>query len=133
MGPETFSELTMYPADRRYTKDHEWIIVTGNLGRVGITDYAQKQLGDVVFVELPDVGRAVTQGQTSGTIESVKAVSELYSPASGKVVAVNPDLANKPEIVNKDPHGTWLYDIELSSPAEVENLLNNDQYSELVK
>ena len=80
----------MYPSDRRYTKDHEWIIVTGNLGRVGITDYAQKQLGDVVFVELPDVGRAVSQGQTAGTIESVKAVSELYSPASGKVVAVNP-------------------------------------------
>jgi glycine cleavage system H protein len=123
----------MYPADRRYTKDHEWIIVTGNLGRVGITDYAQKQLGDVVFVELPDVGRAVTQGQASGTIESVKAVSELYSPASGKVVAVNPDLTNKPETVNKDPHGTWLYDIELSNPAEVENLLNNDQYSDLVK
>ena len=123
----------MYPSDRRYTKDHEWIIVTGNLGRVGITDYAQKQLGDVVFVELPDVGRAVSQGQTSGTIESVKAVSELYSPASGKVVAVNPDLASKPETVNKDPHGTWLYDIELSNPAEVENLLNNDQYAELVK
>ena len=81
----------MYPSDRRYTKDHEWIVVTGNLGRVGITDYAQKQLGDVVFVELPDVGRAVSQGQTAGTIESVKAVSELYSPASGKVVAVNPD------------------------------------------
>ena len=79
----------MYPSDRRYTKDHEWIIVTGNLGRVGITDFAQKQLGDVVFVELPDVGRAVSQGQTAGTIESVKAVSELYSPASGKVVAVN--------------------------------------------
>ena len=123
----------MYPSDRRYTKDHEWIIVTGNLGRVGITDYAQKQLGDVVFVELPDVGRAVSQGQTSGTIESVKAVSELYSPASGKVVAVNSDLASKPETVNKDPHGVWLYDIELSNPAEVENLLNNDQYAELVK
>ena len=123
----------MYPSDRRYTKDHEWIVVTGNLGRVGITDYAQKQLGDVVFVELPDVGRAVSQGQASGTIESVKAVSELYSPASGKVVAVNADLANKPETVNKDPHGTWLYDIELSNPAEVENLLNNDQYADLVK
>jgi glycine cleavage system H protein len=123
----------MYPSDRRYTKDHEWIIVTGNLGRVGITDYAQKQLGDVVFVELPDVGRAVSQGQTAGTIESVKAVSELYSPASGKVVAVNGDLGGKPELVNSDPHGTWLYDIELSSPGEVENLLNNDQYSELVK
>jgi glycine cleavage system H protein len=123
----------MYPSDRRYTKDHEWIIVTGNLGRVGITDYAQKQLGDVVFVELPDVGRAVSQGQASGTIESVKAVSELYSPASGKVVAINADLGTKPETVNKDPHGTWLYDIELSNPAEVENLLNNDQYAQLVK
>jgi glycine cleavage system H protein len=123
----------MYPSDRRYTKDHEWIIVTGNLGRVGITDYAQKQLGDVVFVDLPEVGRAVSQGQTSGTIESVKAVSELYSPASGKVVATNADLAAKPETVNKDPHGTWLYDIELSNPAEVENLLDNNQYSEMVK
>jgi glycine cleavage system H protein len=123
----------MYPADRRYTKDHEWIIVTGNLGRVGITDYAQKQLGDVVFVELPDVGRAVSQGQAAGTIESVKAVSELYSPASGKVVAVNSEVTGKPELVNKDPHGSWLYDIELSSPSEVENLFNNDQYAELVK
>jgi glycine cleavage system H protein len=123
----------MYPSDRRYTKDHEWITVTGNLGRVGITDFAQNQLGDVVFVELPDVGRAVSQGQTAGTIESVKAVSELYSPASGKVVAVNPDLASKPELVNTDPHGTWLYDIELSHPAEVEKLLDNDQYADLVK
>jgi glycine cleavage system H protein len=123
----------MYPSDRRYTKDHEWIIVTGNLGRVGITDYAQKQLGDVVFVELPDVGRAVSQGQAAGTIESVKAVSELYSPASGKVVAVNSDVTAKPELVNKDPHGSWLYDIELTSPNEVENLFNNDQYAEMVK
>ena len=123
----------MYPSDRRYTKDHEWIAVTGNLGRVGITDYAQKQLGDVVFVELPDVGRAVSQGQAAGTIESVKAVSELYSPVSGKVVAVNPAVAPQPELVNKDPHGTWLYDIELSNPADVDNLLNNDQYAELVK
>lgn len=123
----------MYPSDRRYTKDHEWIIVTGNLGRVGITDFAQKQLGDVVFVELPEIARTVTQGQAAGTIESVKAVSELYSPASGKVVAVNAELATKPELVNKDAHGTWLYDIELSDPAEVENLLNNDQYADLVK
>ena len=123
----------MYPSDRRYTKDHEWITVTGTLGRVGITDFAQKQLGDVVFVELPDVGRAVSQGEAAGTIESVKAVSELYSPASGKVVAVNPDLSSKPELVNTDPHGTWLYDIELSNPRDVDNLLNNDQYAELVK
>ena len=123
----------MYPSDRRYTKDHEWIAVTGTLGRVGVTDYAQKQLGDVVFVELPDVGRAVSQGQTAGTIESVKAVSELYSPASGKVVAVNPAVAPQPELVNKDPHGTWLYDIELSNPADLDNLMNNAQYAELVK
>jgi glycine cleavage system H protein len=123
----------MYPSDRRYTKDHEWITVTGTLGRVGITDFAQKQLGDVVFVELPDVGRSVSQGEAAGTIESVKAVSELYSPASGRVVAVNPDLSTKPELVNKDPHGTWLYDIELSNPRDVDNLLNNDQYTELVK
>ena len=123
----------MYPSDRRYTKDHEWIIVTGNLGRIGITEFAQKQLGDVVFVELPDVGRTVSQGQAAGTIESVKAVSELYSPASGKVIAVNADLGSKPELVNKDPHGTWLYDVELSDPGEVENLLDNGQYADLVK
>ena len=123
----------MYPTDRRYTKDHEWIAVSGNRGRIGITDYAQKQLGDVVFVELPEVGRGVMQGQTAGTIESVKAVSELYSPASGKVVEVNPTLATKPETVNSDPHGTWLFDIELSSPGEIDNLLTGDQYAELVK
>ena len=123
----------MYPSDRRYTKDHEWITVSGTRGKVGITDYAQKQLGDVVFVELPEVGRAVTQGQAAGTIESVKAVSELYSPASGKVVEVNPALASKPETVNTDPHGTWLFDIELTSPAEIDSLLTSDQYAELVK
>ena len=123
----------MYPADRRYTKDHEWITVSGTRGRVGITYYAQKQLGDVVFVELPEVGRGVVQGQTAGTIESVKAVSELYCPASGKVVEVNPTLASKPEAVNSDPHGTWLYDIELSSPGEIDTLLTSDQYAELVK
>ena len=123
----------MYPSDRRYTKDHEWITVSGTRGKVGITDYAQKQLGDVVFVELPEVGRAVAQGQAAGTIESVKAVSELYSPASGKVVEVNPVLASKPESVNTDPHGTWLFDIELTSPAEIDSLLTSDQYTELVK
>ena len=123
----------MYPADYRYTKDHEWIKVSGNKGRVGITDYAQKQLGDVVFVELPDVGRSVTQGQSCGTIESVKAVSELYSPASGKVLEVNPALSAKPETVNSDPHGAWLYVVELSNPAEVDTLLTAGQYADLVK
>jgi glycine cleavage system H protein len=123
----------MYPAEYRYTKDHEWISVSGNRGRVGITDYAQKQLGDVVFVELPDMGRAVTKGQSAGTIESVKAVSELYSPASGKVVEVNPVLGSQPELVNADPHGAWLFVIELSNPSEVDTLLTNDQYADLVK
>src|SRR6185436_20462326 len=124
----------MYPADYRYTKEHEWISVSGNTStparaRVGITDYAQKQLGDVVFVELPEVGRTVTQGQSCGTIESVKAVSELYSPASGKVVEVNPVLSSKPETVNSDAHGTWLYVVELSRPAEIDSLLTSEQYA----
>ena len=123
----------MYPPDYRYTKDHEWIKVTGTTGRVGITNYAQKQLGDVVFVELPEPGRTVTQGQSCGTIESVKAVSELYSPASGKVVEANPLLTSKPETVNSDPHGAWLYVVELTNPAEIDSLLTNDQYANLVK
>jgi glycine cleavage system H protein len=123
----------MYPTDRRYTKDHEWVIVNGTQGRVGITDYAQKQLGDVVFVELPEVGRGVSQGQTCGTIESVKAVSELYSPVSGKVVDRNATVTTKPELVNSDPHGTWLLLVELSDPKEVDSLLTGEQYAELVK
>lgn len=123
----------MYPSDRRYTKDHEWVEVSGSKGRVGITDYAQKQLGDVVFVELPDVARTVTQGQSCGTIESVKAVSELYSPVSGKVVETNAVVVSKPETLNTDPHGTWLVVVELSNPKEVESLLTNEQYAELVK
>src|SRR5438045_4078645 len=105
----------MYPTDRRYSKDHEWLIVSGSTGRVGITDYAQQQLGDVVFVELPEVSRAVTQGQACGTIESVKAVSELFSPVSGKVTETNPSVISKPEILNSDPHGTWLMSVELAN------------------
>jgi glycine cleavage system H protein len=123
----------MYPSDRCYTKDHEWVSVSGSQGRMGVTEYAQSQLGDVVFVELPEVGRTVTQGQTCGTIESVKAVSELYSPVSGKVVEINPVVSTKPEVVNTDPHGTWLIVIELSNPKEIDNLLSSDQYAELVK
>jgi glycine cleavage system H protein len=123
----------MYPSDRRYTKEHEWVMVSGPRARVGITDYAQKQLGDVVFVELPEAGRSVTQGQACGTIESVKAVSELYSPVSGKVAEVNPAVTSKPELVNKDPHGTWLIIVELSDPKEVDKLLTDVQYAELVK
>jgi glycine cleavage system H protein len=124
----------MYPAEYRYTKDHEWISVSGTKGRVGITDYAQKQLGDVVFVDLPDAGRSVTHGQPCGTIESVKAVSELYSPASGKVAEVNPVLSSKPETVNSDPHGGgWLFVIDLTNPSDVDTLMTSEQYAELVK
>jgi glycine cleavage system H protein len=123
----------MYPSDRRYTKDHEWVALSGSRGRVGITDYAQNQVGDVVFVELPEVGRTVTQGQSCGTIESVKAVSELYCPVSGKVVEVNGAVTSKPEVVNTDPHGTWLIVVELSNLKEVDNLLTSDQYADLVK
>jgi glycine cleavage system H protein len=123
----------MYPTENRYTKDHEWISVSGTKGRVGITDYAQKQLGDVVFVELPEVGRAVSQGQACGTIESVKAVSELYSPVSGKVLETNAGVTSKPESVNTDPHGSWLYVVELSNPGELDSLLTSEQYEQLVK
>ncbi len=123
----------MYPADFKYTKDHEWITVTGDAGRVGITDYAQKQLGDVVYLELPQVGRTLTQGESFGTVESVKAVSELYSPVAGTVVAVNTALAEKPEGVNADPHGNWLIEIRLSNPADLDGLLDQPAYVDLLK
>src|SRR5215208_5125800 len=110
--------MTMYPADLKYTKDHEWIRIEHGQGRVGITDYAQKQLGDVVFVELPAVGTTVTRGQAFGTIESVKAVSELFAPVSGEIVEINDALKDAPEQVNSDPHAAWMVAIRLSSPAE---------------
>lgn len=119
----------MYPADRKYSKDHEWIMIAGGEGRVGITDYAQKQLGDVVFLELPDVGRKLKAGEVFGSIESVKAVSELFAPMSGEVAAVNSALAGKPETVNKDPHGSWMIVLKLSNPAEEKDLLTDEQYA----
>ena len=123
----------MYPADLMYTKDHEWIRVTGAEGRVGITDYAQKQLGDVVYVELPEVGRRVEQGEAFGTIQSVKAVSELFAPVSGEVVEVNTALKDKPEVINEDPHGSWMVTLKLAEPSQADSLLNSEQYSEVVK
>jgi glycine cleavage system H protein len=121
----------MYPADLKYTKDHEWIRIENGQGKVGITDYAQKQLGDVVFVDLPEVGTSVTQGQVFGTIESVKAVSELFAPVSGEVVDVNAALKDQPEQVNTDPHGAWMVAIRLSAPAEADALLDSTQYAEV--
>ena len=123
----------MDPADRRYTKDHEWVRVEGDHGTVGITDYAQKQLGDVVYVELPDVGRIVTQGEAIGTIESVKAVSEIFAPVSGEIVGVNATLKDKPEAINSDPHGTWMMTIRLANPTELTALLDSTQYVDVVK
>jgi glycine cleavage system H protein len=122
-----------YPTTFKYTKDHEWIDVAGDRGTIGITDYAQKQLGDVVFVDLPAVGTRIVQGQSFGTIESVKAVSELFAPVSGEVVDVNASLKTKPEAVNADPHGSWLIAVKLTKPGEVEGLLDASQYADLVK
>jgi glycine cleavage system H protein len=122
----------MYPADLKYSTDHEWISVTDEIGRVGITDYAQQQLGDVVYVELPDVGKRFKQGEQFGSIESVKAVSDLYCPVSGEVVEINTDLNESPESVNRQAHETWLIAIKLSDPDELLKLLDADAYSELV-
>ncbi|MFN8057526.1 MAG: glycine cleavage system protein GcvH [Vicinamibacterales bacterium] len=122
----------MYPAELRYTKDHEWLRVSGDEAQVGITDYAQQQLGDVVYVELPEVGRQLTQGEVFGTIESVKAVSELFAPVSGQVTAVNEDVKAKPEGVNSAPHTSWMITVKLSTPAEQTALLDAQQYSALV-
>jgi len=122
-----------YPATYKYTKDHEWLDVSGDRGKAGVTDYAQKQLGDVVYLELPATGTKLMQGQSFGTIESVKAVSELYAPVSGEVVDVNAALKNKPEQVNADPHGSWLIVIQLANPAELSTLLDASQYADLVK
>ena len=121
-----------YPDGRKYTKDHEWIEVAGDRGRVGITDFAQQQLGDVVFVDLPEVGSKLTAGQSFGTIESVKAVSELYAPVTGEVVEVNGTLKDKPESVNSNPHASWMIVVRLANPAEVSGLLDAGQYTQLV-
>jgi len=122
-----------YPAGFKYTKDHEWIELEGDRGKVGITDYAQQQLGDVVYVDLPEIGAKLKQGQSFGTIESVKAVSELYSPVSGEVAEVNTALKDKPEMTNKDPHATWMVVLKLTNPGEVGALLDATQYQALIK
>ena len=121
-----------YPADLKYTKEHEWVRVDGNTGVVGITDFAQQQLGDVVYLELPEVGAKLKAGQSFGTIESVKAVSELYAPVAGEVVEVNAALKDKPETVNANPHTSWMIVVRLNDPAEVAGLLDAAQYTQLV-
>ena len=123
----------MYPNDLKYTRDHEWVRIEGGQARVGITDYAQKQLGDVVYLELPEVGRTFSQGEVFGTIESVKAVSELYSPVSGEVVEVNAAVAQRPESVNSAPHDTWMIVLKLTNESETASLLDSTAYTDLTK
>jgi glycine cleavage system H protein len=123
----------MYPKDYRYTKEHEWIKADGATGTIGITDYAQHELGDVVFVELPKVGTQLKAGQSLGTIESVKAVSEIFTPVSGEVTETNPALVDAPEKINSDPHGSaWLIKIRLADPKEPASLMDAAAYEAYV-
>ena len=121
-----------YPADYKYTKEHEWLKIDGGTGVIGITDYAQNSLGDIVFVELPKVGSEISAGKTFGSVESVKAVSDLFAPASGTVSEVNADLATSPEKVNKDPHGSWMLKLTLKNPGELDGLLSAADYEKFV-
>lgn len=122
-----------YPADLKYTKEHEWIRVDGTTGTIGITDFAQQQLGDVVYVELPDVGATLAAGQVFGTIESVKAVSELFAPVSGEVTETNGSLKDRPDAVNSKPHETWMVKVKLANSGEVASLMDAKAYEALIQ
>jgi glycine cleavage system H protein len=122
-----------YPDNYKYTKEHEWVHVEGDLGTVGITDHAQSELGDIVFVELPKPGSRISKGEAFGSVESVKAVSDIYSPLSGEVAAVNESLSANPEKLNEDPHGeAWLLKVKLSTPAEINELLSAADYQKYI-
>jgi len=121
-----------YPADFKYTKEHEWIKAEGDTATIGITSYAQESLGDIVFVDLPKVGSEISLGKTFGSVESVKAVSDLYAPASGTVTEVNSELATAPEKINKDAHGSWMMKIQLKNPDELKSLLTASDYEKFV-
>ena len=124
----------MYPDDRRYTKEHEWVLMEGDTATVGITNYAQDQLGDIVYVEVPEVGKQFAKGDVIGSIESVKAVSEVYAPVGGTVLAVNEDLDGAPETVNSDPHGAgWYCKLKLSEPGEMDELMDAQAYAQFVE
>ena len=121
-----------YPANYRYTREHEWISVEGTIGSIGITDYAQNSLGDIVYVDAPKVGDTVTANATFGSVESVKAVSDLYSPVSGTVTAVNEELKTEPDKINQDAHGRWIIKVELSDPGQVADLLDAAAYEAFI-
>ncbi len=123
--------MSSIPKELKYTKEHEWILIDGKQGKIGITDYAQQELGDVVFVELPEVGDKVVKGETFGSIESVKAASDLFAPVSGTVVGVNDKLEDGPELVNKSPYGDgWMIIVEVEDETELEDLLSPEEYEE---
>jgi glycine cleavage system H protein len=121
-----------YPTEYKYTKEHEWLALDGTTGTIGITHYAQNSLGDIVFVELPKVGAELTAGKTFGTVESVKAVSDLYAPVSGTVTAINEELATSPEKVNASPHAAWMVKITLANPSEADGLLSAEDYEKFI-
>jgi glycine cleavage system H protein len=123
----------MYPENFRYTKEHEWVSVDGDTGTIGITDHAQSELGDIVYVDLPKTGTHLDQGKSLGSVESVKAVSDIYSPVSGEVIATNPELADHPEKLNSEPHdGAWLVKVRLDNPAQVQNLMSAADYQSYI-
>jgi len=121
------------PAELKYTKDHEWARIEGDVATVGITDYAQSELGDIVFVELPEVGKKTKQSDSFGTIEAVKAVSDLFAPLSGEIIEINHHLSDQPEVINKDPYGAgWLVKIKVNNKSEISKLLDKTKYEELI-
>lgn len=123
-----------FPKDLRYTKEHEWVRMEGNVATIGITDHAQDSLGDIVYLELPSDGAVVTKDETFGVVESVKAVSDLYSPISGTVIEINDALVDSPEVINGDPYGdAWMLKVEMNSPAEIKDLLTADEYKKYVE
>lgn len=127
-----FDQLNL-PADLRYSDDHEWAKADGDIVRIGVSDYAQDQLGDIVFVEMPEVGESFDKGDEFGTLESVKAVSELYLPISGEIVAVNEALVDAPELINEDPYAQWIVEVKVSDLSELDALLDVTAYSEMIK
>ncbi|WP_042425741.1 glycine cleavage system protein GcvH [Streptacidiphilus anmyonensis] len=125
--------MTTTPKNLKYTREHEWVLLEGKTARIGITDFAQKQLGDIVFVELPEVGRQLDRGKSFGTMESVKAVTEVYAPVSGKVTAVNADIADMPEDINDQPYESWLVKVEVSNAKELNDLMTAEEYDAYCK
>jgi len=126
--------MSKVPANLRYSKEHEWVEVNGSVARIGITDFAQSELGDIVFVELPEVGGTILLDEPFGSVESVKTVSELYAPVSGKITAVNESLADSPELVNDEPFaGAWMIEVELNDAADVDNLMSAEEYEAMIQ